>query len=73
MLTDIQHRFGVRLKYENRHRGKDVARIRPYSLEESLTNVPVPFNYKVVKQAIATSKLKNYEYILAVPMQIAVK
>ena len=42
VLTDIQNRFGVRLKYDIDTVGKVLSyadfRIRPYSVEESLTN-----------------------------------
>lgn len=66
VLTDIQHRFGVRLKYEIDTVGKVLPyadfRIRPYSVEESLANVLAPFDYKFVKQAGNSYKLKNYEY-----------
>ena len=37
-------------------------RIRPYSVEESLTNVLAPFDYKFVKQKGNMYKLKAYEY-----------
>ncbi len=43
VLTDIQNRFGVRLKYDIDTVGKVLSyadfRIRPYSVEESLTEV----------------------------------
>lgn len=66
VLTDIQNRFGVRLKCDIDTIGKVVTyadfRIRPYSVEESLTNILAPFDYKVVKQAENIYKLKVYEY-----------
>ena len=66
VLTDIQHRFGIRLKYDIDTVGKVVSyadfRIRPYSVEESLTNVLAPFDYKFVKQGGNMYKLKAYEY-----------
>jgi hypothetical protein len=37
-------------------------RIRPYSVEESLTNVLAPFDYKYVKQGDKVYKLKRFEY-----------
>ncbi len=66
VLTDIQHRFGIRLKYDIDTVGKVLPfadfRIRPYSVEESLTNVLAPFDYKFVKQKGNMYKLKVYEY-----------
>lgn len=66
MLTDIQNRFGIRLKYDIDTVGKVLPyadfRIRPYSVEESLTNVLAPFDYKFVKQKGNMYKLKAYEY-----------
>ena len=65
-MTDIQNRFGVRLKYDIDTVGKVLPyadfRIRPYSVEESLTNVLAPFDYKFVKQKGNMYKLKAYEY-----------
>lgn len=66
VLADIQTRFGVRLKYDIDTVGKRLPyadfRIRPYSVEESLTNVLAPFDYKFVKQNETLYKLKAYEY-----------
>lgn len=66
VLTDIQNRFGIRLKYDIDTVGKVLPyadfRIRPYSVEESLTNVLAPFDYKFVKQKGNMYKLKAYEY-----------
>lgn len=66
VLNDIQHRFGIRLKYDIDTVGKILPyadfRIRPYSVEESLTNVLAPFDYKYVKQKGNLYKLKPYEY-----------
>lgn len=66
VLTDIQKRFGVRLKYDIDTVGKVLPyadfHIRPYSVEESLTNVLAPFDYKFVKQKGNMYKLKAYEY-----------
>lgn len=66
VLTDIQSRFGIRLKYDIDTVGKVLTyadfRIRPYSVEESLTNVLAPFDYKFVKQGGNLYKLKAYEY-----------
>ena len=66
VLNDIQTRFGVRLKYDIDTVGKVLPyadfRIRPYSAEESLTNVLAYFDYKYVKQGDGSYKLKSYEY-----------
>lgn len=66
VLADIQQRFGIRLKYDIDTVGKVLPyadfRIRPYSVEESLTNVLAPFDYKFVKQKGNMYKLKAYEY-----------
>lgn len=66
VLNEIQTRFNVRLKYDIDTVGKVLPyadfRIRPYSVEESLTNVLAPFDYKFVKQSGNLYKLKAYEY-----------
>lgn len=66
VLQEISERFNVRLKYDADTTGKLVPfadfRIRPYSLEESLTNVLALFDYKFVKQDEKTYKIKTYEY-----------
>ncbi|MCD8165414.1 MAG: hypothetical protein LUE93_04380 [Bacteroides sp.] len=54
VLNQIEERFGVTLKYDIDTVNKPVFyadfRIRPYLVEESLTNVLAPFDYKFVKQ-----------------------
>lgn len=66
VLQDIATRFDVRLKYDIDTVGRVLPyadfRIRPYSLEETLTNVLSPFDYKYVKQSEKVYKLKPYEY-----------
>lgn len=66
VLNDIEARFNIRLKYDIDTVGKVLPyadfRIRPYSVEESLTNVLSPFDYKFVKQNANLYKLKVYEY-----------
>lgn len=66
VLNDISTCFQVRLKYDIDTVGRVLPyadfRIRPYSLEESLTNVLSPFDYKYVKQSDKVYKLKPYEY-----------
>lgn len=66
VLNDVATRFQVRLKYDVDTVGRVLPyadfRIRPYSLEETLTNVLSPFDYKFVKQSDKVYKLKPYEY-----------
>ena len=66
VLNDVAARFQVRLKYDIDTVGRILPyadfRIRPYSLEETLTNVLSPFDYKFVKQSDTVYKLKPYEY-----------
>jgi len=66
VLQEIGTRFNVRLKYDVDTVGKIVPyadfRIRPYSVEESLTNVLALFDYKFAKQDEKTYKIKTYEY-----------
>lgn len=66
VLQEISTCFNVRLTYDIDTVGKKLPyadfRIRPYSVEESLTNVLSPFDYKFVKQNDKHYKLKKYEY-----------
>ena len=66
VLEEISTRFNVRLAYDIDTVGKTLPyadfRVRPYSVEESLTNVLAPFDYKFVKQSDTRYKLKRYEY-----------
>ena len=66
VLKEISERFQVRLKYNVDTTGLVLpyadSRIRPYSVEESLTNVLAPFDFKIVKQDEKFYKIKNYEY-----------
>ena len=66
VLQEISTRFNVKLKYDIDTTEKVVTyadfRIRPYSVEESLTNVLSLFDYKFVKQDSKTFKIKAYEY-----------
>jgi len=66
VLQEISTRFNVKLKYDVDTAGKIVPyadfRIRPYSVEESLTNVLALFDYKFAKQDEKTYKIKTYEY-----------
>jgi len=71
VLREIGTRFNVKLKYDADTTGKVVPfadfRIRPYSVEESLTNVLSLFDYKFAKQDEKTYKIKAYEYPRRVP------
>lgn len=66
ILNEISKQFDVSLKLDIDTVGRILAyadfRIRPYSLEESLTNVLAPFDYKFIKQSDKIYKLKPYEY-----------
>ena len=66
VLNEIAGRFQVKLNYDIDTVGKVLPyadfRIRPYSVEESLTNVLAPFDFKFVKQNDKLYKLKRYEY-----------
>ena len=66
VLREISEKFNVKLKYDVDTIGKVVTyadfRIRPYSVEESLTNVLSLFDYKFVSQDSKTYKIKAYEY-----------
>lgn len=66
VLSDVSSRFGIRLKFDVDTVGKVLPyadfRIRPYSLEESLTNILSPFDFSWVKQNDKVYKIKYYEY-----------
>ena len=66
VMDDVQSRFGIRLKYDMDTTGLKVAyadfRIRPYSVEETLTNLLSPFDFKPVFQQGNLWKVKRYEY-----------
>lgn len=66
VLNEISARFGVRLKYNVDTTGLVLpfadSRIRPYSVEETLTNVLAPFDFKPNKQSENYYKIKPYEY-----------
>jgi hypothetical protein len=71
VLQGIETQFQVKLKCEVDTAGKVVPfadfRIRPYSVEESLTNVLALFDYKFVKQDDRFYKIRAYEYPRRVP------
>jgi hypothetical protein len=67
VLTDLQSQFGVRLRFSEelvRDKVLDYAdwRIHPWSLEESLNNVLLPFDYKFVKESSTSYEIKAFEY-----------
>ncbi len=66
VMGDVQRRFGIRLKYDMDTTGLKVTyadfRIRPYSVEETLTNILAPFDFKPVFQQKNVWKVKRYEY-----------
>lgn len=66
VMGDVQRRFGIRLKYDMDTTGLKVPyadfRIRPYSVEETLTNLLAPFDFKPVYQQKNVWKVKRYEY-----------
>lgn len=66
VLEEIAKRFRVKLRYNIDTAGLVLpyadARIRPYSVEESLTNVLSYFDYKWEDRGKKTYKLSPYEY-----------
>ena len=66
VMSDVETRFGIRLKYDMDTTGLQVTyadfRIRPYSVEETLTNILAPFDFKPVYQHGNLWKVKRYEY-----------
>jgi hypothetical protein len=72
VLTEIQTRFNVRLKFPDdlvKDKWLNYAewRIRPYSLEKTLTNVLSPFDMVYVKEFEKVYKIKAYEYARRTP------
>lgn len=71
VLNEISSQFHVKLKYDVDTTSKIVSyadfRIRPYSVEESLTNVLALFDFKYVKQDENTYKIKAFEYARRTP------
>ena len=67
VLGDLELRFGVKFRY-----GRDIVeddtleyadyRIRPWSLEETLWQVLLPFDYKFVKTTDTSYEIKRFEY-----------
>ena len=65
VMRDVEQRFDIRLKYDMDTTGLQVTyadfRIRPYSVEETLTNLLAPFDFKPVFQQKNVWKVKRYE------------
>ena len=66
VMRDVEQRFDIRLKYDMDTTGLKVTyadfRIRPYSVEETLTNILAPLDFKPVFQQKNVWKVKRYEY-----------
>lgn len=71
VLNDVSKRFGVKLKYNVDTTGLKLTyadfRIRPYSIDETLTNILSPFDFKANKQNDKLYKIKPYEYPRRLP------
>lgn len=66
VMRDVEKKFDIRLKYDMDTTGLKVKfadfRIRPYSVEETLTNILAPLDFKPVYQNKNVWKVKIYEY-----------
>lgn len=66
IMNDVAKRFNIRLKYDMDTTGLKVKyadfRVRPYSVEETLTNILSPLDFKAVYQNKNIWKVKKYEY-----------
>ena len=62
----LDQRFSITIKYDVDTTNKTVTyadfRVRPYSLEETFTNILTLFDYKAVKQGEDVYKIKRFEY-----------
>lgn len=71
MIDELGSLFGVKLKVEVDTAGKLVPwadfRIRPYSLDESLSGILSLFDYRAVKQTDGSYKIRKYEYMRRTP------
>ena len=65
VMKDIEKRFDVKMKYDMDTTGLKVTfadfRVRPYSLEETMTNILSLFDFKAVYQDKNIWKVKRYE------------
>lgn len=66
LMGDVEHRFGVRFKYNVDTTGLALPyadfRVRPYSIEETLDNICKYFDFNWWKQSDRLYKIKPYEY-----------
>lgn len=66
LMGDVEHRFGVRFKYNVDTTGLALPyadfRVRPYSLEKTLDNICKYFDFNWWKQSDRLYKIKPYEY-----------
>lgn len=66
LMQDVSARWGVRFKYNVDTTGRTIPyadfRIRPYSLEETLSNICSYFDFKWWKDSGNSYKIKPYEY-----------
>jgi dienelactone hydrolase len=67
VLVEVQQRFDVRVKYnDNMVDGKTLTyadwRLRPYSVEKSLTNILAPFDLKWEYERDGAYRIKAYDY-----------
>ena len=66
VMQDVSQRWGVRFKYNVDTVGRQLPyadfRIKPYSLEETLTNICKYFDFNWWKQNGNVYKIKPYEY-----------
>ncbi len=66
IMNDVAKHFNIRLKYDMDTTNIKVKfadfRLRPYSLEETLTNILSPLDFKAIYQKDNLWKVKRYEY-----------
>ncbi len=66
VMNDVAKRFDIRLKYDMDTTGLKVTyadfRVRPYSLEETFSNILSTLDFKAVYQNKNLWKIKRYEY-----------
>ena len=66
VMEDVMRQFNIRLKYDMDTTGLKLPyanfRIRPYSVEETLSNILSPFDFKPVYQQGNLWKVKRFEY-----------
>ena len=66
VLDEVATRFGVRFKFDVPTEGLELAyadfRIRPYSIDETLTNLLAPFDLWYVQEGDKAFRIKAFEY-----------